>query len=108
MCAGLVILLDTGSTQLIRNTAAQQLADVQKNHPDELFNLLTRIVPFLRSSSWDTRTAAAKALGGIVEHAQKFDPNEDVKNENGDVKEENGSSTPLTSEDQLQLASTLR
>jgi TATA-binding protein-associated factor len=100
----LVILLDTGSTQLIRNTAAQQLADVQKNHPDELFNLLTRIVPFLRSSSWDTRTAAAKALGGIVEHAQKFDPNEDVKNENGDVKEENGSLTPLTSEDQLQLA----
>ena len=100
----MVILLDTGSTQLIRNTAAQQLADVQKNHPDELFNLLTRIVPFLRSSSWDTRTAAAKALGGIVEHAQKFDPNEDVKNENGDVKEENGSSTPLTSEDQLQLA----
>ncbi|KAG9591153.1 SNF2 family DNA-dependent ATPase domain-containing protein, partial [Aureobasidium melanogenum] len=102
----LVVLLDTGSTQLIRNTAAQQLADVQKNHPDELFNLLTRVVPFLRSSSWDTRTAAAKALGGIVEHAPKFDPNEeDVKNENGDVKkEENGSSTPLASEDQLQLA----
>ena len=74
---GLVILLDTGSTQLIRNTAAQQLADVQKNHPDELFNLLTRVIPFLRSSSWDTRTAAAKALGGIVEHAPKFDPNED-------------------------------
>ncbi|KAI4724400.1 SNF2 family DNA-dependent ATPase domain-containing protein [Aureobasidium sp. EXF-10728] len=101
----LVILLDTGSTQLIRNTAAQQLADVQKNHPDELFNLLTRVVPFLRSSSWDTRTAAAKALGGIVEHAQKFDPNEDdVKDENGGVKDENGSSTPLTSDDQLQLA----
>ncbi|KAG9624225.1 SNF2 family DNA-dependent ATPase domain-containing protein, partial [Aureobasidium melanogenum] len=102
----LVVLLDTGSTQLIRNTAAQQLADVQKNHPDELFNLLTRVVPFLRSSSWDTRTAAAKALGGIVEHAPKFDPNEeDVKNENGDVKkEENGSSAPLASEDQLQLA----
>ncbi|KAH0300170.1 SNF2 family DNA-dependent ATPase domain-containing protein, partial [Aureobasidium melanogenum] len=102
----LVVLLDTGSTQLIRNTAAQQLADVQKNHPDELFNLLTRVVPFLRSSSWDTRTAAAKALGGIVEHAPKFDPNEeDVKNENGDVKkEENGSSIPLASEDQLQLA----
>ncbi|KAI5243226.1 SNF2 family DNA-dependent ATPase domain-containing protein [Aureobasidium subglaciale] len=104
----LVILLDTGSTQLIRNTAAQQLADVQKNHPDDLFNLLTRVVPFLRSSSWDTRTAAAKALGGIVEHAQKFDPNEDdVKDENGikeETKQENGSSTPLTSEDQLQLA----
>lgn len=71
----MVVLLETGSTQLIRNTAAQQLADVQKNHPDELFNLLTRVVPYLRSPSWDTRTAAARALGGIVEHAERYDPN---------------------------------
>ncbi|KZF22155.1 transcriptional accessory protein [Xylona heveae TC161] len=70
-------LLETGSTQLIRNTAAQQLADVQKQHPDELFNLLTKVVPYLRSKSWDTRIAAAKAIGGIVEHAEKFDPNAD-------------------------------
>ncbi|KAK5279346.1 TATA-binding protein-associated factor mot1, partial [Cryomyces antarcticus] len=70
-------LLETGSTQLIRNTAAQQLADVQKSHPEELFNLLTRVVPYLRSKSWDTRIAAAKALGGIVENAEKFDPNAD-------------------------------
>src|SRR6266536_5599286 len=41
-------LLETGSTQLIRNTAATQLADVQKAHPEELFNLLTRVVPYLR------------------------------------------------------------
>lgn len=110
--AGLVILLDTGSTALIRNTAAQQLADVQKNHPDELFNLLTRVVPFLRSSSWETRTAAAKALGGIVEHAPKFNPNEAdlVKDEDGidavkeETKQEDGSAPFLASEDQLQLA----
>lgn len=117
---GLVVLLDTGSTQLIRNTAAQQLADVQKNHPDELFNLLTRIIPFLRSSSWDTRTAAAKALGGIVEHASKFDPNpldplkhegngtsvkDEVKNEvkNEVTDEANETDLPAYSEDQLQL-----
>lgn len=91
----LVVLLETGSTQLIRTTAAQQLADVQKNHPDELFNLLARIVPYLRSSSWDTRTAAAKAIGGILEHAERFDPNatldsdEDAKSEvKADVKKE--------------------
>lgn len=84
----LVILLETGHTTLIRNTAAQQLADVQKQHPDELFNLLTRVVPYLRSKSWDTRTAAAKAIGGIVENAEKYDPNED----NGDLKESNGTS----------------
>src|ERR1700761_8726230 len=73
----LVTLLETGHTTLIRNTAAQQLADVQKQHPDELFNLLSRVVPYLRSRSWDTRRAAAKAIGGIVENANKYDPNED-------------------------------
>ncbi|KXL46401.1 hypothetical protein M433DRAFT_153688 [Acidomyces richmondensis BFW] len=80
----LVTLLETGSTQLIRNTAAQQLADVQKNHPDELFNLLTRVVPYLRSPSWDTRAAAAKAIGGIVEHADRYDPNASLDEVKGD------------------------
>ena len=74
-------LLETGSTQLIRNTAAQQLGDVQKQHPDELFNLLTRVLPFLKSKSWDTRTAAAKAIAGIVENASHFDPNGDDGND---------------------------
>lgn len=59
-------LLDTGSSSYIRTAAAEQLADVQKAHPDELFNLLGRIVPFLRSKKWDTRIAAAKAIGLIV------------------------------------------
>ena len=68
-------LLETGSTDLIRNTAAQQLADVQKQHPDELFNLLTRVIPYLRSPKWATRVAAAKAIGGIVDNASRFDPN---------------------------------
>lgn len=104
-----MVLLETGSTQLIRNTAAQQLADVQKNHPDELFNLLTRVVPYLRSHSWDTRTAAARAIGGIVEHAEKYDPNatlDEDANQNGDqhipAKQE---PTPTESPpEQLQLA----
>ncbi|KAL4911511.1 hypothetical protein BDW74DRAFT_9073 [Aspergillus multicolor] len=73
----LVTLLETGSSTLIRNTAAQQLADVQKQHPDELFNLLGRILPYLKSKSWDTRTAAAKAMGLIVANADTFDPNQD-------------------------------
>ncbi|KAH7350452.1 hypothetical protein BKA66DRAFT_575755 [Pyrenochaeta sp. MPI-SDFR-AT-0127] len=73
----LVTLLETGSTALIRNTAADQLADVQKQHPDELFNLLTRVIPYLRSKSWETRVAAAKAVGGIAANAEKFDPNVD-------------------------------
>ncbi|KIW01092.1 uncharacterized protein PV09_07379 [Verruconis gallopava] len=105
----LVILLETGSTQLIRNTAAQQLADVQKQHPDELFNLLTKVIPFLRSKTWDTRVAATKAVGGIVDHAEKYDPNDD----DGDLKTEANGHGPddanfkveeLTiNDDQLQL-----
>ncbi|KAL1974098.1 hypothetical protein VTN31DRAFT_5658 [Thermomyces dupontii] len=73
----LVTLLETGSTPVIRNTAAQQLADVQKQHPDELFNLLGRIMPYLRSKSWDTRTAAAKAIGLIAANVEPFDPNKE-------------------------------
>lgn len=68
-------LLDSGSSQLVRTTAATQLADIQKAHPDELFNLLNRVVPFLRSKNWDTRVAANKAIAGIVENAEKWDPN---------------------------------
>ena len=94
-------MLETGSTQLIRNTAAQQLGDVQKQHPDELFNLLTRVIPFLRSKSWDTRIAAAKAIGGIVENAERFDPNEEDK---CDVDDSTADAPKLIhAEDQLQL-----
>lgn len=85
--ACILSLLDSGSTQLVRHTAAQQLADVQKSHPDELFNLLNRIVPHLRAKSWDTRTAATKAIGGIVDNAEAWDPNkedEPLKIEEGD------------------------
>lgn len=84
---------------------------MQKNHPDELFNLLTRVVPYLRSPSWDTRTAAAKAIGGIVEHAEKYDPNaaldpfKDESNGHGStaIKSEDGI-LPSSSPEQLQLA----
>lgn len=66
----LVSLLDTGSSSYIRTAAAEQLADVQKAHPNELFSLLGRVVPYLRSKKWDTRIAAAKALGLIVANSE--------------------------------------
>ncbi|KAK0392833.1 hypothetical protein NLU13_2327 [Sarocladium strictum] len=73
----LVTILETGSTKLIRDTAVNQLADWQKQHPDELFNLLSRVVPYLRHKEWETRSTAAKAIGKIVEHAPLFEPNGD-------------------------------
>ncbi|KAJ9664017.1 TATA-binding protein-associated factor mot1 [Neophaeococcomyces mojaviensis] len=95
----LVTLLDKGSTALIRNTAADQLADIQKTNPDSLFSLLSRVLPYLQSKNWETRVAAARAIGGVIENAPTFDPNEDeadlkpeVKNEDA-IKKENGAST---------------
>ncbi|KAJ9161832.1 SNF2 family domain-containing protein [Coniochaeta hoffmannii] len=91
----LVTILETGSTRLIRDTAVNQLADWQKLHPEELFNLLSRVVPYLRHKDWETRNTAAKAIGRIVEHAPLYDPNEGEppkeeapKSENGFVKKE--------------------
>ncbi|KAI0380999.1 hypothetical protein F5Y04DRAFT_89544 [Hypomontagnella monticulosa] len=73
----LVTILETGSTKLIKDTAVNQLADWQKQQPEELFNLLSRVVPYLRHKDWDTRATAAKALGKIIENASFYDPNED-------------------------------
>ncbi|KKA23567.1 Non-specific serine/threonine protein kinase [Rasamsonia emersonii CBS 393.64] len=104
----LVTLLETGSTPVIRNTAAQQLADVQKQHPDELFNLLGRILPYLKSKTWDTRTAAAKAIGLIAANAEPYDPNKDdgleiKKPEDDDDVEIKTEETPSSPDDLLQL-----
>ncbi|RDL40655.1 p-loop containing nucleoside triphosphate hydrolase [Venustampulla echinocandica] len=98
-------LLETGSTPLIRNTAAQQLADVQKAHPEELFNLLTRVVPYLRHKTWETRTAAAKALGGIVDNAEKYDPNpDDGSTKDESKKEEHENGFPIKKEEPVEVA----
>ncbi|GJJ70462.1 TATA-binding protein-associated factor [Entomortierella parvispora] len=90
----LVLLLETGSTAAVRATAAQQLGDIQKQHPSELFNLLSRVLVHLRSKNWDTRIAAGQALEAIVSNVPQWNPNEDP-----DVKSENGSSEkPATTE----------
>jgi len=105
----LVVLLETGSTTLVRNTAAQQLADIQKQHPHKLYNLLARVAPYLRNREWECRVAAGKAIGGIAENVALWDPNsddsmQDVKPEAkpeakpesslDPIKEENETATP--------------
>ncbi|KAL7626668.1 TATA-binding protein-associated factor mot1 [Parahypoxylon ruwenzoriense] len=105
----LVTILETGSTRLIKDTAVNQLADWQKQHPDELFNLLSRVVPYLRHKDWDTRATAAKALGKIIENAPYYDPNEDEEptvpkkeepiEATSLVKKEEDDESPLSSDD---------
>ncbi|KAI8070902.1 hypothetical protein BC940DRAFT_294717 [Gongronella butleri] len=70
----LVLLLDTGSTSAVRRTAAEQLGDIQKQHPGELYNLLSRVVVHLRSKAWDTRLAAGYALECIAQNVPTWDP----------------------------------
>lgn len=98
----LVTLLETGQTPFVRNTAAQQLADVQKAHPDDLFSLLSRVVPFLHNRTWETRVASAKALGGIVENAEKYEPNEDDPKE--EVTDADGATSPVKKEDKSEYS----
>lgn len=73
----LVVLLETGSTPFIRNTAADQLSDIAKGHPEDVISLLGRVYPFLKAERWETRIAAARAFGGIVANAPRWDPNSD-------------------------------
>ncbi|KAI9316037.1 hypothetical protein BX666DRAFT_283572 [Dichotomocladium elegans] len=70
----LVLLLDTGSTASVRRTAAQQLGEIQKQHPGELYNLLSRVVVHLRSKAWDTRWAAGLALEAIATNVPPWEP----------------------------------
>ena len=87
---------------------------MQKQHPDELFNLLGRILPYLRSKSWDTRTAAAKAIGLIVTNVDPFDPNQDdgqtikkAEDEDDDGVEIKSEERPASPDDQLLHLDTL-
>ena len=72
----LFCLLDTGSNSSIRKAAADQIGEIQKYHPSELKNLLTRIKKYLVSNTWETRIAASQALHAIiinVPHTKLFD-----------------------------------
>ena len=77
----LFLLLDTGSTPLIRRSAAEQLGEVQKLHPYELNNLLSKVHGYLCSQSWETRIAAGQAVEAICRNVPKFEPKIPVKQE---------------------------
>ncbi|KAI6111007.1 hypothetical protein F5141DRAFT_1111960 [Pisolithus sp. B1] len=102
----LLLLLDTGSSPSVRNTAAKQLAQLaaksvisdipveddikstSRLHAtvgdssawSELLAVVARILPYLRSKSHDTRTAATNALSQIFSLVPVWRPlDEDVK-----------------------------
>lgn len=66
----LLTLLDTGSTQATRFAAARQIGEIAKSHPQELNSLLKKVSQYTRSKNWDTRVAAAHAIGAIAENVK--------------------------------------
>lgn len=72
----LILLLDSGTSALVRRTAATQLADLAlktfsalpeaDSWPDAL-ETIAKLIPLLRSRSSETRNAAAHALGLIAQ-----------------------------------------
>ncbi|KAJ7349156.1 SNF2 superfamily chromatin remodeling protein [Mycena albidolilacea] len=95
----LLLLLDTGSSTSVRNTAAKQLAQlaaksvisdvaleediknsrqhVSQGDPQawaELMAVVARIIPYLHSKSFDTRTAASVALSQIFSLVPLWQP----------------------------------
>ncbi|XP_064613763.1 TATA-binding protein-associated factor 172-like [Liolophura sinensis] len=83
----LFLLLETGSSPLIRKSAAAQIGQVQKLHPHELNNLLAKVHVYLRSTSWDTRIAAAQAVEAITRNVPQWQPRGGPKKEEGEADE---------------------
>ncbi|KAH7571607.1 hypothetical protein JRO89_XS04G0098900 [Xanthoceras sorbifolium] len=69
-------ILKAGSTQATRFTAARQIGDIAKSHPQDLNSLLRKISHYLRSKNWDTRVAAAHAIGAIAQNVKHTSLNE--------------------------------
>ncbi|KAJ7261289.1 hypothetical protein B0H12DRAFT_1048120 [Mycena haematopus] len=105
----LLLLLDTGSSTSVRNTAAKQLAQlaaksvisdvaleediknsrqhVSQGDPQawaELMSVVARIIPYLHSKSFDTRTAASVALSQIFSLVPLWQPAESTAITNGE------------------------
>ncbi|GER46895.1 TATA-binding protein-associated factor MOT1, partial [Striga asiatica] len=66
----LLTLLDTGSTQATRFSAARQIGEIAKSHPQDLNALLNKMSQYLRSKKWETRVATAHAVGAIAENVK--------------------------------------
>ena len=67
-------------------SAAEQLGEVQKLHPHELNNLLSKVHKYLRSLNWDTGITAGQAVEAITRNVPEWNPN-GVPKEEGIVKE---------------------
>ena len=93
----LFLLLETGSSNVTRKAAAQQLGEVQRLHPHELNYLLTKVRQYLHSTSWETRIAASQAVEAIASNVPFWLPN-------GIKSEDNQDSQPASTVGRMNFA----
>lgn len=70
----LFILLESGSSAVTRKAAAKQIGEVQKLHPHELHNLLSRLIVYIHSQNWETRISSTEAVKAILENVPQWNP----------------------------------
>lgn len=64
----LFILLESGQSSFLRRSAAHQIGEIVKTHPNELEQLLLKIKPLILNQSWDTRIAASQTIESIIKN----------------------------------------
>ncbi|KAF8334134.1 uncharacterized protein EI90DRAFT_3051180 [Cantharellus anzutake] len=82
----LLLLLDTGSSSSIRETAARQIAQIAAKNVAkdagadivaewaDVMKVVGKILPYLRSKSFETRTAATSALSHVCQMTPAWSP----------------------------------
>lgn len=75
---------------MTRKAAAKQIGEVQRLHPHELHNLLSRLIVYIHSSNWDTRIAAAAAVQAILEQVPQWNPKTGVNIKSEPAEQTNG------------------
>lgn len=70
----LIVLLENGSNPSVRAAAAEQLGAMQAQRADQMFHLISRVLPLLQSKSWETRSAGALALEKIAANFKAWIP----------------------------------
>ncbi len=69
------MLLETGQSTFLRKSAAHQIGEILKTHPNELGHLLEKLKPLVTSSSWETRIAASHTVESMLKHLSPSDLN---------------------------------
>ena len=60
--------METGQSSFLRRTAAFQIGEIVKTHPNELGQLLEKLKPLVTNSSWETRIAASQTIESIMKY----------------------------------------